>query len=106
MNAKEYAAFIENINTLIPERNKVIFIAGHDHSLQVIGHAKGADYSIVSGAGSNTSPACHGDDTLFAHETLGHVEIGFRQNGEITAEAFSFRAEGNRLSKVYSQRLF
>jgi hypothetical protein len=106
INAKEYAAYIQRLNSIIPKEKRVLFIAGHDHSLQILSLEEGADYSIVSGSGSNLSPACHGDNTLFAQEALGYVEISFRQEGQLTAEVFSLRPEQGILSKVYSQRLF
>jgi hypothetical protein len=106
INAKDYANYIKQLNAVIPEQHKVILVAGHDHSLQVINLKEGADYSIVSGAGSKHSPVCSGDDTLFAQEALGYIEIGFRKGGEITVEVISYKPEQNRLSKVYSQRLF
>lgn len=106
INAKEYAAYIDRINAIIPPEKKVLFVAGHDHNLQILQMEQGADYVIVSGAGSHTDPVCHGDNTLFAHESLGYVELGFRQGGELTAEVFAYYPDEDRLSKVYSQRLF
>ncbi len=106
INAKEYAAFISHMNAIIPEKNRVILASGHDHGLQVLSLEKGADFQIVSGGGSHTDPVCIGEDTLFAQETMGHVEIGFREHGEITVEAFAYRPESKGLGKVYLQRIF
>jgi len=106
INAKEYAEFIKQIKNLVPEKHKVMFIAGHDHSLQILSMEEGPDYSIVSGTGSKTDPVCHGENTLFAQQAYGHIEIAFRKGGEIYAEVFSFTPTSNRLNKVYSQRLF
>ncbi len=108
VNAQEYAQFIQEVSDLIPDQHKVIFAAGHDHSLQVIQLEKGqgADFSIVSGAGSKTSPACHGENSLFSLQSFGHLEIAFRQEGQVSVEAFAYTPESKRLNKVYSQRLF
>lgn len=106
MNAKEYAMFIQDVTAVIPDEFKVIFAAGHDHSLQIISLDQGADYSIVSGAGSNISPACHGDNSLFSQETHGYIELSFREEGQVSAEIFSYRPANDQLAKVYSQRLF
>lgn len=106
MNAKEYANYIQQITKIIPSKNKVIFVAGHDHNLQILNLKEGADYSIVSGSGSKASPVCDGDNTLFAQQALGHIEIDFMKGGEISAEVFSYTPKDNRLNKVYSQRLF
>src|SRR5690606_21635106 len=68
INAKEYADYIQQINNLVPSAHKVLFVAGHDHGLQVLSLASGPDYSIVSGSGSKKDPVCHGDNSLFAQE--------------------------------------
>ncbi len=106
INAKEYAAYIEKIHSVIPDNRKVIFAAGHDHNLQILYGSQNVDYVLVSGSGSHTDPACHGSDTLFSQEALGYIELVFRQGGEITADVFTFEPANNRLSRAYSQRLF
>lgn len=106
INAKVYADYISRIKSIIPKANKVIFVSGHDHGLQVLSMKDGPDFQIVSGSGSKTDPVCVAENTLFAQETMGFIEIGFREQGQITVEAFAFRPEKNIMSKVYSQRLF
>lgn len=106
INDREYAAFIARLNTIIPDTSRVILASGHDHSLQVLQLEKGADFQLVSGTGSHTDPVCVAEDTLFAQESMGHIEIAFREEGQLTVEVFSFKPDTKALAKVYSQRLF
>lgn len=110
-NDKNYADYIKRVTEIIPRAHKVIFVAGHDHNLQVIslnekGRDKGPDYSLVSGSGSKRDRVCHGDNTLFAQESLGYMELGFRQSGILTVDIFAYNAESDNFKQVYSQRLF
>ncbi len=96
---------------IIPKGHKVIFVAGHDHNLQVIGlnekgRTRGPDYSLVSGSGSHTDRVCDGDNTLFAHESLGYMELGFRQSGVMSLDIFSYDIDTDSFKKTYTQRLF
>ncbi len=61
-----------------PDTGPVIYVAGHEHGLQVM-EGTVTDFVLVSGLGSSTkaTPVSHGDDTLFAHEHAGFMALDF-----------------------------
>ena len=62
----------------------LIYVSGHDHSLQVL---KGAvtDYLLVSGAAASrkVTEVMSGDNTLFAHQHTGFMAIDFLDDGKV-----------------------
>jgi hypothetical protein len=111
INDKNYADYIERVTRIIPRAKKVIFVAGHDHNLQVISLSDrskpyGPDFSLVSGSGSKRDRVCHGDNTLFAQEVFGYMEVGFRESGAISVDVLAYNIEKDAFDRVYSQRLF
>jgi hypothetical protein len=71
------------------QHKPLIYAAGHDHTLQVLGGGPAADYLIVSGAGSQDRlyDVGHGDETLFAHRHAGFMAIDFLDDGRILLRA-------------------
>jgi hypothetical protein len=58
-----------------------LYVAGHDHNLQVLEGGKHATYQVVSGAGATVrvgdGDVTDIDGTLFAHGHAGFVVIDF-----------------------------
>lgn len=110
INEDIYDAYIRDISAIIPKERDVVFVAGHDHSLQVLKADKtpntGPDYSLISGAGSKTSRTCHGPDTLFAQETLGFMAIDFWDSGATTLTVFAFNSSKEQFENAYELSLF
>jgi predicted TIM-barrel fold metal-dependent hydrolase len=61
----------------------VIYVSGHEHSLQVMQEKTGPDYLIVSGAVSKSTGVGHGDSSLFSYQHTGYVELDVSRNGEV-----------------------
>jgi hypothetical protein len=61
----------------------LVFIGGHEHSLQMFGPIQPTDprYSIVSGAGSKTSSVGTADGIYFARDWPGYMRIVIEQDG-------------------------
>lgn len=59
------------------------FLAGHDHSLQVIGGERDSDpiFNVVSGAGSKLSDLAEVDDVRFALSAPGYMKILIEKDG-------------------------
>jgi calcineurin-like phosphoesterase family protein len=74
-----YAQMIRVVSAALTKHPPVAFVAGHDHSLQVLDGRDVARLLIVSGAGS--APMITGvtsiDGTLFAHSHPGFVVLDF-----------------------------
>lgn len=83
--SQTYGEMIGQLNRAFAARKPLIYAAGHDHSLQVMEGASMAEYTLVSGAGSETkaTEVGHKKETLFAHQHPGFMVIDFLNDGRI-----------------------
>ena len=63
----------------------LIYVSGHEHSLEVLDGSGGPQFVLVSGAGAQEkiSGVGHGQDTIFAHEHSGFMAVDWLNNGAI-----------------------
>lgn len=89
LNSSEYKTFIDDICSVLSEKQALIYASGHEHSLQIMDGGKNVKYKIVSGAGSQDklTAVSHGDDTIFAHHHAGFITIDFFKNERILLRA-------------------
>ncbi|MFT5482581.1 MAG: hypothetical protein ACI9GW_001232 [Halieaceae bacterium] len=84
-NSSRYQLYIAAINEVVTKYDKVIFAAGHEHSLQVFrsSNDQGPEYTLVSGAAntSKVSGVWHTDDTRFALAQEGFLELAVTAQG-------------------------
>ena len=76
-----YSAMLERLREAIVESGTrpLAFVAGHDHSLQVI-RMQGREnpgFQLVSGSGSKTSPTDRVEGTRYAASTHGYMRLLF-----------------------------
>jgi hypothetical protein len=76
---KRYNEFKNRIITLSQENEKVIFVAGHEHSLQYI--VENNLPQIVSGAGSKTNPTRNVGGGLFSAGVPGYAKLDIYKDG-------------------------
>ncbi|PWU08417.1 MAG: hypothetical protein C5B47_04710 [Verrucomicrobia bacterium] len=92
--SKEYSSFRHSISDALSAAPALIWVAGHDHSLQVLdgagpswpkGRNSGAHYVIVSGLGSHrkATTVTHGSNTLFDHLSTGVAAVDVMTNGDV-----------------------
>ncbi len=84
-NYPTYRRLIDGIELTLKRYQKVVYAAGHDHSLQVFKDpaGKAPEYRLVSGA-ANTSKLTgvgHNDNTQFAYSQEGLMEIDVYPQG-------------------------
>ena len=62
-----------------------VWVAGHEHSLQVLdGFADDSlDYVLISGSAAKTSPVNHGDETIFAQSRPGFMVLEFFSDARV-----------------------
>jgi len=81
LSSGRYAAMVERIRRAIAESgtNPLVFAAGHDHTLQVIGMSgPGAPaFQLVSGAGSKTERSRWVDGMRYATDGFGYMRLDF-----------------------------
>jgi len=76
---KRYNEFKKRIVTLSQENDKVIFVSGHEHSLQYI--AQDNLPQIVSGAGSKTNPTRNVGGGQFSYGASGYARLDVFNDG-------------------------
>lgn len=83
--SQRYQLYIASINEVAANYARVIFAAGHEHSLQVFRrpHDHGPEYTLVSGAAntSKVSGVWHSEDTRFALAKEGFMELNVTAEG-------------------------
>jgi hypothetical protein len=76
---KRYLEFKNRIVTLSQENEKVIFVAGHEHSLQYLKQDNLPQ--IISGAGSKTNPTRNVGGGLFSYGKAGYARLDVYKDG-------------------------
>ena len=73
----------------------LIYVAGHDHSLQVIKDDI-VDYFLVSGAAATrkVTEVMSGENTLFAHQHTGFMAVDFFTNGKVLLRVVEPQGKG------------
>lgn len=101
-NNVHYRTLMQRLKTLAQGNNNIVFVSGHEHSLQYI-LEEGLPV-IVSGAGAKNSAVALGGNGLFASGQQGFVKFTVGKNQYATAEYF---VEGNNFSQpVFSAEVF
>jgi hypothetical protein len=92
-----------------PGSAPVFYVAGHDHSIQILDGGSTATLVIVSGAGSasKVSRVGHDDGTLFANDQVGFVEMDLLTGGDVWIGVFEseYRAAANECAQAFSMRI-
>jgi len=92
-----------------PGSAPVFYVAGHDHSIQILDGGSTATLTIVSGAGSasKVSRVSHGDATRFANDRAGFVEMDLLSGGDVWLGVFEpeHRSAANECPQVFSMRV-
>lgn len=94
-----YKRMIAGIEEAMPKDAPVVFVSGHDHSLQLIReHDRNF---IVSGSGAKDNRAKKGKNSLFATDLNGYTVITVMKNGSVRADFFN----ESDAQPIYSQPL-
>jgi hypothetical protein len=86
LNSLPYRDFITNIdNVFKATRPPLIYIGGHDHSLQVMEATTETDPRsiVVSGAGSKTSPVGDQSGMVYRSGDAGYTQVVTRRGGHV-----------------------
>ncbi|MEO6894904.1 MAG: metallophosphoesterase [Ginsengibacter sp.] len=86
-----YSNMITNIEKIVKPYSNVIFVAGHEHTLQLI---KDNDhYFIVSGAGSKKTPISNGKNLLYKAESLGFAALNISKNKNVQVDFYTVNSD-------------
>lgn len=95
-----YKNMVAEVEGALTAANDVVFVAGHEHNLQLINDDN--RYYIVSGSGSKTERVKKGGKTKFAAEKNGFAEILYLKNGKQKVTFYEVQPDGTT-SILYSQ---
>lgn len=101
-NNKVYSNFTKRIETIIRPYNNIIVVSGHDHSLQYL-DSKNIK-QIISGSGSNISPAKAIDPKDFTYGKLGYATLEVYKNGKTVVSFYG--KENNEIKLIHNRTVF
>ena len=101
MRHPAYASLISDVEKVIKGHQNVIYVAGHEHTLQLI---KDSGYFyIVSGAGTKSTRVNKNKKLLFGAEKNGFVTLGISKNKNVNATFYSI--DSLQAKKEFTQDL-
>ena len=99
----KYKAMREVLTRLFAKHPNLIFVSGHEHSMQYI--FKDSVHYVVSGAGSKSSHVKKKGYARFANSNLGFAKLLFYEDGSVYLEIWQIDEEGKE-SRSYEKHLF
>lgn len=97
LNHPLYKDMMKSINGVFGDKPNVIYVAGHEHGLQLI---KSKQLQIVSGAGSKMNPNKKGKNSLFQEFRQGYVIADQLLNNNMRYDYYVYADTG--VVKVFS----
>lgn len=96
-----YASMIHDIEAVIRGHQNVIYVAGHEHTLQLI-QDSGYNF-IVSGSGSKSSRVSKTRKTLFASPLNGFVTLEVSKNKNVITNFYTVK--GDSVTKAFTKNI-
>ncbi|MEJ7610990.1 MAG: metallophosphoesterase [Ferruginibacter sp.] len=97
----EYQSMINAFQGVVKGHPNVIFVSGHEHTLQLIRDS--SYHYIVSGSGSKSSRVSKSRNTLFASSENGFATLRVSKNKTVTAAFYT--VTGDSLKEAYTQNI-
>jgi hypothetical protein len=109
LNHSKYKHLRGKLVEQMKDSKTFIYASGHEHSLEVMEN-NGADFLLVSGSGSKTTPVGHStDNSLFAYEERGFMVLSSLEDQSVWIQVVASGANEHptdcRSPAVYHQRL-
>ncbi len=96
-----YQNMISRVTNVVNKHQNVIFVSGHEHTLQVI---QDSNYNyIVSGSGSKSNRVSNGPNTLYSTSKNGFVTLEISKNKNVRATAYTI--EDTTFSQEFSENI-
>ncbi len=96
-----YQAMINDVEAVVKGHKNVIYVAGHEHTLQMI-QDSGYNY-IVSGSGCKSSRVSNSRNTLFSSSKNGFATLEISKNKNVHANFYTL--EGDSVKKEFSENI-
>ncbi len=106
MSNSLYEDFIQMIESVLANHNKIIYAAGHEHSMQVIEDINNNTY-LVSGFGTSShhNTLSYGDKSILSLLNPGFMQLDFLKDNRIRLGVFIINEKGV-CEETYSAMLF
>ena len=98
-----YKEFIKAIEHALGGKEEVIFVSGHEESLQYI--KEDGHHIIISGSGGNKTPVAKGGNGVFGYGETGFSKIYFYEDGAAWIEFWTASEGGTAGKLLFSQQL-
>jgi hypothetical protein len=101
-----YKDFISRMEKLISKYHKIIYVSGHEHTLQVLNGVNDNIY-LISGFGTSVhyNEVSYGEKSILSVLSPGFMQLDFLSNGRIRLGVFTV-AENETPDEVFSMWLF
>jgi len=97
-----YANLIDGVENVTKNHSNIIFVAGHEHTLQLIKDS--SNYYIVSGAGSKHTRVSHSNKTKYATSAFGFAALEISKNKNVHVDFYTVTQDSAHHS--YTENLF
>lgn len=97
-----YANMIHRIENISKQHSNIIFVGGHEHTLQLIKDS--SYYYIVSGGGSKSTRVSKNKKAPYTEASLGFATLEISKHKNVHVDFYAVNADSVRHS--YSQNLF
>ncbi len=106
MSNSHYEDYVTEMEKVISKYDKIIFAAGHEHSLQVIEGINNNAY-LVSGYGTavHANTLSYGDKSIFSVLYPGFMQLDFLKNGDVRLGVSIVNDDG-KCEESFSTMLF
>lgn len=98
---ERYKSLVNRLETIAQNAERLVFVSGHEHSLQYI--ERGNIKQIVSGSGSKASYAVLSDDGLFAYPGQGFAVYDVFEDGSSWVSFYG--NENNKAKLLYRKQV-
>ena len=95
LQSPPYQAMIFAIENVVKGHDNVIYVAGHDHSIQII-QDSGYNY-ITSGSGSKNSRVSKGKKSLYASPKAGFVTLEISKGKQVQANVYIVEGDSTKM---------
>ena len=99
----QYQSLMKGLIDIVDRQDSVIFVSGHEHTLQYF--EVGKQRYIVSGSGAKTSPARAGKGALFTTGGYGHSVLYYYEDGSVYTEFYVANEDGESGELVYRKKV-
>lgn len=92
MKHPAYVDLVTQVDRVIKRHENVIYVAGHEHTLQLIKDS--GYYYVVSGSGTKSTRVSKSRKTMFATEQNGFATLDISKNKNVNASFFTVDTSG------------